>query len=390
MKGVADIFLRPFRLLAVALAGAVLAGCADGPGGAPQLPGGGAQAAVALLVPHAAQDARTRAVARSLENAARLAVADLKGVRIDLRVYPTDGTPGGAADAARRAADEGARILLGPLFADAARAAGAAVAPKGLNVLTFSNNPEAAGGNVFLLGTSFDATAARLVRYATAQGRNRFVIVHDETRSGEVGLGAARRAIAASGGTLAGTVSHPFTQEGVIAAIDRIEEVVQDTGANALVLTADAAGTLPLLTQILPENGVAPPEVQFIGLTRWDTPRQTLSLPGVQGGWFALPDPELAAAFGARYASAYGVAPHSLAALAYDGIAAIGALLAAGRGDAFGVDALTQPSGFAGANGPFRLRADGTSERALAVATIENSEVIILDPAPKRFDAAGF
>jgi len=382
--------LQTLRGLALLLAPIALAGCAPGPATGPQQPAGPTGAAVALLVPHAAEDTRTRAVARSLEYAARLAVADLQGARIDLRVYPTDGTPGGAAEAARRAADEGARILLGPLFADAARAAGAAVAPAGLNVLTFSNNPEAAGGNVFLLGTTFDTTAARLVRHAVAQGRRNFIVVNEETRSGQIGRAAATRAIAAAGGSLAGSVSHPFTQQGVIDTIDRVADTVENTGADALVFTADAAGALPLLTQLLPENGVAPPEVQFIGLTRWDTPRQTLSLPGVQGGWFALPDPELAAAFAARYTSVHGVAPHALAVLAYDGVAAIGALLASGRADALSAAALTQPSGFAGANGPFRLRPDGTSERALAVATIENSEVIILDPAPRRFDAAGF
>lgn len=382
-------YFHSLRRLALLLAPLALIACAPGPSMGPQ-PGRGAGAPVALLVPHAAEDARTRAVARSLENAARLAVVDLQGASIDLRVYPTDGTPGGAAEAARRAADEGARILLGPLFADAARAAGAAVAPAGLNVLTFSNNPEAAGGNVFLLGTTFDTTAERLVRHAVAEGRRRFVVVHEDTRSGQVGRAAAAHAIGAAGGTLAGAVAHPFTQEGVIETIDRVAGVVEETGADALVLTADAAGALPLLSQLLPENGIAPPEVQFIGLTRWDTPRQTLSLPGVQGGWFALPDPGLAAAFGARYAGAHGVAPHALAVLAYDGVAAIGALLASGRADALSAAALTQPSGFAGANGPFRLRPDGTSERALAVATIENSEVIILDPAPRRFDAAGF
>lgn len=375
---------RLFMPLAAALA---LAACAGGPvAEAPPVSRG--SVIVALLVPLESSDLRTRAVAQSLENAARLAISDLNGVRIDLQVYPTDGTPGRAAEAARAAAAAGADILLGPLFADAARAAGAAVAGDGLPVLAFSNNPEAAGGNVFLLGTSFHNTAERLVGYAAAQGRNRILVVHERTRSGEVGRDAAQAAIARAGATLTGIVGHEFTQEGVVAITSEAVETARATQTNAVLFTADAAGALPLLSQLLPEAGLRAPEVQFLGLSRWDIPSQTLTLPGVQGGWFTLPDPELAAAFSARFGASYGTAPHSLAALAYDGVAAIAALAA--QGGAISAAGLTQPAGFAGANGVFRFNPDGTSTRALAVATIENNQVAVLDPAPRRFDTAGF
>ena len=142
--------------------------------------------------------------------------------------------------------------------------------------------------------------------------------------------------------------------------------------------------------QLLPENGISPDATQYIGLARWDVPAQTLSLPGVQGGWFALPDQTRTANFASRYQGAYGTAPHPLAGLGFDGIAAIGALVGAGKSDALTATALTQSSGFQGTGGIFRLRADGTNERALAVATVRDNKVVILDPAPNRFGTAGF
>ncbi len=150
-------------------------------------------------------------------------------------------------------------------------------------------------------------------------------------------------------------------------------------------LTADAAGALPILARMLPEAGIDPATVKYIGLTRWDIPFQTLSLPGVQGGWFALPDPGLNAQFQSRFTAAYGEQPHAIAGLAYDGIAAIGALAKSGRPDALSRASLTQPSGFAGVNGVFRLRSDGTNERGLAVAQIRNGQVFIVDLAPRSF-----
>ena len=140
---------------------------------------------------------------------------------------------------------------------------------------------------------------------------------------------------------------------------------------------------------MLPENGVSSATTQFIGLTRWDIPPQTLQLPGVQGGWFALPDPNKSELFISRYQAAYGASPHPIGGLAYDGIAAIGALVKAGKSDALTGAALTQGAGFQGVNGIFRLRADGTNQRGLAVATIQNRQVVVIDPAPTSFTGAG-
>ncbi len=91
-----------------------------------------------------------------------------------------------------------------------------------------------------------------------------------------------------------------------------------------------------------------------------------------------------------RYQAAYGEAPHATAGLAYDGIAAIGALINRGGSNPLSANALTQGSGFAGVNGIFRLRRDGTNERGLAIATIRNNQMVILEPAPRSFRGAGF
>ncbi|GAB1362009.1 hypothetical protein MASR1M32_12450 [Rhodobacter sp.] len=64
---------------------------------------------VALLVPGGSGQATDAAMARQLENAARLAMADLSGVAIDLRVYQTSGTPDSARAMAVKAMDEGQR-----------------------------------------------------------------------------------------------------------------------------------------------------------------------------------------------------------------------------------------------------------------------------------------
>ncbi|MGB5558020.1 MAG: ABC transporter substrate-binding protein, partial [Paracoccaceae bacterium] len=135
---------------------------------------------VALLVPRGSGNSGDAVLASSLENAARLAVADLDGVQIDLRVYDTAGQPGQAASVAMQAVNDGAKIILGPVYAETANAAGNAVASRGVNVLAFSNNTAIAGGNVFVLGPTFQNTANRLAQYAARHGRRNIMIVHGQ------------------------------------------------------------------------------------------------------------------------------------------------------------------------------------------------------------------
>lgn len=344
---------------------------------------------VALLVPRGSAQASDNLLAQNLENAARLAMRDLNGVQIDLRVYGTAGNAQTAASQAALAISDGARIIIGPLYAEAANAAGVAAAAQGVNVLAFSNNTTIAGGNVFVLGSTFDNTANRLVSYATSQGRDRIVVIHAQDIAGQLGRNAISQAISRNGATLAGTVDYPLSQEGLIAAVPRIKSIVDNSGANSVFLTATPSAGLPLLAQLLPEAGVLPSTTQYIGLTRWDNPADTLRLPGVQGGWFTVPDTAATSAFQSKYQAAYGASPHPLAGLAFDGIAAVGALVGRGTSDPLSRNALTQSSGFQGASGIFRLRNDGTNERGLAVATVRDNNVVIVSPAPRGFGGAG-
>ncbi|EBA16480.1 hypothetical protein RSK20926_22184 [Roseobacter sp. SK209-2-6] len=343
---------------------------------------------VALLVPKGSPQSGDSVLAQSLENSARLAIADLQGVQIDLTIYDTAGDPARAASVATEAVNGGAQIILGPVYAEAANAAGIAAAKRGVNVLSFSNTPSIAGGNVFILGSTFDNSARRLANFAKRQGKNSFVIASGTNAAGQAGEAAVRRAAAQAGVTVTGSIGYELSQQGVINAIPQIRDA--SAQSDVLFLTATTAGALPLLTQLLPEAGVKPGDIQFVGLTRWDIPAQTLALPGVQGGWFTLPDPARATRFRDRYASVYGSSPHAIGGLAYDGIAAIGALVGAGNSNALTAAALTQGAGFQGTGGIFRLRPDGTNDRGLAVATIKEQKVVVIDAAPSSFSGAGF
>ena len=394
------LFRRTFLFSFAALA---ISACSEtnAPSPAPPGPTGGpdpasppapiiADAAVALLLPYGSADETDWLLATSLENGARMASADLENVNLDVKVYNTLGTAEGAAEAAQLAIAEGADILLGPVRSFEARAVAPIAAEAGINLISFSNNTGIAGGNVFLLGYTYENAAERLLNYAVLQGRLTVFIVYPETETGNAGRIAVERALGSSGAILAGRRSYELTREGIVEATSTIANSISATQAELVIFTDDAAGGLPVVAELLRESGVDPETVKFAGTSRWDQPQSQLRLKGLQGGWFTLPDPDLFSSFRFRYRYAYGEDPHWISSLAYDGIAAIGALRATNSTDPFHSLRLASPQGFTGANGVFRFKLDGSVERGLAVAEIRDYQVEIVSEAPRTFEFIGF
>ncbi|MEP0046802.1 MAG: penicillin-binding protein activator, partial [Roseobacter sp.] len=334
---------KGLRRLSLLICAAALTACDTLPSSSLGSPSGD-PVSVALLVPSGSGRGTDELLAQSLENAARLAMRDLNGAAVELTVYQTAGDASLAAANAQKAVDEGAQIIIGPVYAQPANAVGKALAGKGISVLSFSNNAAIAGGNLFVLGPTFRNTAQRMASFAAAQGKQRFVIVHGNDVAGTQGKAAIEQEVTAQGASVVGSIGYNLSQQDVIAAIPTIKSAVTDNAADAIFFTTDTATALPLLSQLLPESGISSEVAQFIGLTRWDIPPQTLSLPGVQNGWFAIPDSNAAAAFSGQYQTAYGTAPHPIGGLAFDAVAAIGALQSQGSG--LSPAALAQGAGF--------------------------------------------
>lgn len=347
--------------------------------------GAGRPATVALMLPGGSGNEDRNALARNLENAARMAMSEMQSEQIDLRIYQTGGSPERAAGLAAQAVNDGAQIILGPLFGDSARAVGPVAAQAGVNVLTFSNNPEIASPNVFLLGPMFENTATRLLSFAASQGKGRVMIISEQNEAGQVAERAIRRAADRTGASIVGVQSYAFSQDGIVQALPRIASTARSSGAQTLFMTANSAGALPLLAELLPQNGLTRENFQYMGLTRWDIPPATMQISGLQGGWFALPDPALTAQFEARYRAAFGSSPNPVAGLAHDGVNIVGALLRRGGRTPFSAESLTQADGFIGVNGIVRLRRDGSNERGLAVAMIRDERMSVLSAAPRSF-----
>ena len=97
----------------------------------------------------------------------------------------------------------------------------------------------------------------------------------------------------------------------------------------------------------------------------------------------------VAHSFAQRYRARYGQDPVRTATLAYDAVALVAALVKTQGPAGFSEQVLTNSSGFAGIDGVFRFRPDGTNQRGLAVMRVTSSGPQVISPAPKAFSASG-
>ncbi len=372
----------------------VLAACAAGPairaGGDGPAVDPNAQVRVALLVPQSAGDPGLQRIARDLVNAAKLAQADLRTADLDLQVYDSRGTFAGGQAAAEMAVANGAQIVLGPLLSVAAAGAQPVAANAGLSMLTFSNNPSVAGPGTYLLGVTPGNAASALARFSLGRGLSRFGVLYVQGETDEVVRDSVIAAVNTAGGQVVSTQAYPYSQQGVSDTVAVLSVALQNAGANAVFLTERS--TAGLVADGLRSNGLSAEQALLLGLQPWGGDADTLARPSLQGAVYAAPDPSLLATFQGRYANAYGEQPHELAVLAYDGVAAIGTLIAEARaqgGSPFSTARITAPQGFAGANGAFRFTRDGLSQRNLAVLEVRNGTAVVVSRAARGFGGLG-
>jgi branched-chain amino acid transport system substrate-binding protein len=336
---------------------------------------------VALLLPLSSPQADTRQIAAALQHAAELALFDARNNTVILMPRDDGGSPERAAAAARDAIDDGAEVILGPLFAQAAAAVAPIARARNVPVISFSTDREVGGNGVYLLSFQPETEVNRIVSYAARRGHSAFAALVPQTAYGERVRDAFRDAVDRSGGRVTAVQGFPDRAEAVAAPSRQVM-----TGMPDAIMVGAGGTTLRAAGSSLAVAGMNPRAVKLLGTGLWNDPALQRE-PSLVGGWFAAPAPEGWNRFQARYRNAYGAAPPRLATLAYDGISLI-ALLAGGRPyQRYTRAALTDPNGFSGIDGIFRFRDDGSAERGLAVLQVNENGFGTVDAAPKTFQA---
>ena len=351
------------------------------------LPAGIEPVRIAVILPFNDDNARTRDLANSLYNAAQLALFEFDRSNVLMMPKATNGSGQSAASAARQALEEGADIILGPLFSGEVEAVKPLAADAGVPVIAFSSDVTVAGNGVHLLSFPPSLEVDRIVDYTVLQGKTRFAALYPQTAFGDRVRAAFNQAVAARAGTVVASAVYPRNTEGMYGPVKQIAQAYQGGEGFDAVFMPEGGAVIKSLAPLLPYNDVDPRKVQFIGTGQWDDPSLARE-PPLQGALFAAPPPETHERFVERYRRAYGATPPRLASLAYDAAGLSIALAARGGSNPYSEEVLTDPEGFSGVDGVFRFLPDGGIERGLAVMQITPSGLQQVDPAPTGFAPA--
>jgi ABC-type branched-subunit amino acid transport system substrate-binding protein len=220
----------------------------------------------------------------------------------------------------------------------------------------------------------------RIIDYSASIGKRSFAALLPDNAYGNVVEAAFKSAVGKKGGRIAAFTKYTADRAGAARAM-----APQLATADALFI-ADDGDSVVAMAEALTAAGANLKNIQLLGTGLWDNPRVFAS-PLLQGGLYAAPDPSGFRNFSGRYRTRFGSDPVRTATLAYDAVALVAALARTQGPTRFSTEVLTNPSGFAGIDGLFRFRADGTNERGLAVMRVGPTGGVPVAGSPKSFGA---
>jgi branched-chain amino acid transport system substrate-binding protein len=325
--------------------------------------------------------------AQSMRNAAEMALAEYNNPDLQLLVKDDGGSASGAQQAAQQAVDEGVELILGPLFALTVGPVGQVARARGIPVIAFSTDANVAARGVYLLSFLPESDVDRIISFAASQGKRSFAALVPDNAYGAVVEGAFKQAVGRRNGRVVALEHYPLDRTQMQVPARNVALAAK--GADAIFIP-DGADAVPTVVQALIQNGIDPRRVQLMGTGLWED-AQIFSTPALEGAWYAGPDSTGFRNFSARYRTRYGQDPVRTATLAYDAVTLVAALIKTQGEKRFSDEVLTNPSGFAGIDGLFRFRPDGTNQRGLAVLRVTPTGGQIISPPPKSFggSAAG-
>lgn len=354
-----------------------------------------------------------------LKNATMLALEDVNEPNLILQYYDTKGTPEGAQVAAVNALNQNSRLLIGPLKSSSVQAISEEARSRNVPVIAFNTGSNVLQPGIYTLGLMVDEQVDRIMTYAANHGRSRFALLIPDNKTGVAVARAAVKSAQKNGvkitrigfytpGTtdfsdITKQMSDYNARSGRLQNLkNSLKAKVNAGDANAAKVLArlnktDTLGDVDFDTVLIPESGaglkaavamfgyydVYAPQVKFIGTSVWEnTPLNRES--ALRGSWYPALSRSHGSYFANKYANLFGERPSSLYSMGYDAVALSAALSKKSGADLN--ETITNPDGYLGINGAFRLLDNGQNQHSLDIVEVRPGGDVIIDEAPKKFD----
>lgn len=309
-------------------------------------------------------------VGKTFKNTAEMSFFDNANDHLELIFKDTEGTPAGAKKAAYDLIRTDVDLILGPIFSDEAQEVSPLTQQKGIPLLSFSNDTKLAQPHVYPLGFSLQDQVVRVVTYGAKQGQKTVHALMPNNKSSSLILEALNR----------------LEHQGILSSLKVIDYNAngEDLGAkldsipwseveNLLVVEGEG-----ILRQVLSHLQQEPKSsLNILGTECWEK-IERIPLLSHTKLYFSASDLNARKSFQKNYQTLYHHKAERLSTLMYDALAMVASLTKMRpQKDSF-YAGLTHAAGFDGVDGIFRLKENGTVERAYGIYTLtgQGSELI--------------
>lgn len=370
---------------------------------------------VGVLLPLSGEAAKH---GQGLKNATMMALEDVKNPNMILQFYDTKSTPSGARIAAENALNQRAQLIIGPLMSGSTRAITEQTTAKNVPVIAFGTSEEVLQPGIYTLGLLVSEQVNRIIGYAAQNGRSKFALLVPDNNTG---IAVAKAAVIAAqkndveikriafyppnttdfSEILKAMTDYPQRKARLDKIRSNLSYKAQNGDANAAKVlrrlqTLDTMGDVDFDAVLIPEYGprlksaasmfgyydVFSPKVKFLGMAVWENTNLNKETT-LNGSWYPSLSRTHSIYFSNKYADLFGERPSSLYSLAYDAIALSAALAKNADGDLN--EQITNPDGYIGINGAFRLFENGTNEHSLDIVEVRQSGDEVIEKSPHKF-----
>lgn len=330
---------------------------------------------VAFLVPFSGEYA---AVGQALWEGAEVGYFEAQNDHLALLPRDTKGSPEGAQEALTKLLQENnIDLILGPLTATEVKAITPLAWEKGIPILSFSNMPEVAGNNVFIMGFSPENQMQTILSFALSQKIENFTLIMPASEYGKLIQTIVHHYLyTIPRVSLKETITYPANGADISEKIAGLRL----SNTEALIIPEGGKHLQKILMELNKNATYKISKPKLIGSGQWDD-KTLFPNPLLQGGWFPGTLSIERQGFEHAYHQAYGVTPIKLAGVGYDAIKV--AIECAESGGSI-IETITRSQGFQGAEGLFSFTLAGLIQRQWGVYEIDttvDTKVRLLSPA---------
>ena len=370
---------------------------------------------VGVLLPLSGEASR---YGNGLKNATMLALDDAKNPDLILQYYDTKGSDEGARIAVENAINQNVQMIIGPLKSSSVKAISPQTTRKNIPVIAFSTTEDVLQPSVYTLGLLVDEQVDRIVSYAVKQGRSKLALLVPDNATGIAVAKAAAKAAQKNHIVITRIAFYPPNTTDFSTILkemtdyntryNRMEKLKASLKAKAAngdaeaqralkrVSTHDTLGEVDFDMVLIPEKGaklksavamfgyydVYTPDVKFLGTSIWEN--STLNGEStIIGSWYPVISRSHSNYFVNKYNYVFNERPQALYSLGYDAVALANAI---SKQDTSNYGAIiTNPDGYVGINGMFRLFENGRNQHSLDIVEVTKEGEKVVDQAPDRF-----